>query len=109
MEHAFDLDKKPELTITFSHFKNRNLNIIGSRDYSQPCRSEKEEEGTNLGLARYMDKLIESSSLVAERLASWLGILKGYYPLLNMVLENTVECLRGNLLRFPISVTTLTV
>lgn len=45
-----------------------------------------------LDLSRYMDKLIRVKFTGGREAA---GILKGYDPLLNIVLDNTVEYLRG--------------
>ena len=53
-----------------------------------------------------MDKLIRVKFTGGREAA---GILKGYDPLLNIVLDNTVEYLRGILLWFPVSVITLAI
>ena len=47
-----------------------------------------------LDLSRYMDKLIRVKFTGGREAA---GILKGYDPLLNIVLDNTVEYLRGEI------------
>ena len=57
-----------------------------------PADLKEKKKERILDLSRYMDKLIRVKFTGGREAA---GILKGYDPLLNIVLDNTVEYLRG--------------
>lgn len=59
---------------------------------SSPADLKEKKKERILDLSRYMDKMIRVK-FTGGREAS--GVLKGYDPLLNIVLDNTVEYLRG--------------
>lgn len=59
-----------------------------------PADLKEKKKERILDLSRYMDKLIRVKFTGGREAA---GILKGYDPLLNIVLDNTVEYLRGKI------------
>lgn len=65
--------------------------------YLQPQNvehKEKKRKESILDLSKYLEKNIRVKFAGGREAA---GILKGYDPLLNLVLDNTTEYLRGNL------------
>nr|SVE76793.1 EOG090X0KYU [Daphnia longispina] len=65
-----------------------------------PADLKEKKKERILDLSRYMDKLIRVKFTGGREAA---GILKGYDPLLNIVLDNTVEYLRDSEDSFKLS------
>lgn len=64
---------------------------MGDRQQQQQTQENKKKKETIIDLAKYLDKRIRVK-FSGGRESS--GILKGFDPLLNLVLDNTIEYLR---------------
>lgn len=75
----------------FSPFSRFTVNLCQFQSNQSGDQKEKKRKESILDLSKYLEKTIRVK-FAGGREAS--GILKGYDPLLNLVLDNTIEYLR---------------
>jgi U6 snRNA-associated Sm-like protein LSm7 len=75
----------------FSPFSRLTVNLCQFQSNQSGDQKEKKRKESILDLSKYLEKTIRVK-FAGGREAS--GILKGYDPLLNLVLDNTIEYLR---------------
>ncbi len=83
--------KLVKINFCFSQ-QNKGESKSSTAASSSPADLKDKKKERILDLSRYMDKLIRVKFTGGREAA---GVLKGYDPLLNIVLDNTVEYLRG--------------
>lgn len=78
-------DKKVSLLNVYQHSNFRQLVFF------KPQQNEKRRKESILDLSKYLEKSIRVKFAGGREAC---GVLKGYDPLLNLVLDNTIEFLR---------------